>query len=170
MGGKLSESVEVIPASVDQKHIVANLLQLHEHDISQFCSDEIDENGLFAYPGFDLYWTTKEHTPFLIRAGGKVVGFALREQEEMDDHRPFSFMADFFILKKYRGQGIGQAAAFQLFDLFPGLWTVSELGLNLPAQAFWRTIIARYTGGPFTEYVAEDGCFVQDFKTPDMPR
>jgi predicted acetyltransferase len=78
-------------------------------------------------------------------------------------------MADFFILKKYRDQGIGQAAAFQLFDRFPGLWTVSELKFNLPAQAFWRTIISRYAGR-FSEYVAEDGCFVQDFKTPDVPR
>lgn len=167
MGERLVDSVEVTPASLAEKHIIARLLQLHEHDLSPFCSDDIDENGLFAYEDFDLFWTTRERTPFLIRAGGKVVGFALRVEEEMDDHIPFSFMADFFILKKYRGQGVGQAAAFQLFDLFPGLWTVSELKFNLPAQAFWRTIIGRYTGGPFTEYIAEDGCFVQDFKTPE---
>jgi predicted acetyltransferase len=168
MDEKLSNSVEVSPASLAEKHIIAHLLQLHEHDISPFCSDEIDEDGLFPYPDFDLYWTTREHTPFLVRARGKIVGFALRVEEEMDDHTLFSFMADFFILKKYRGQGIGQAAAFQLFDQFPGLWTVSELKHNLPAQAFWRTIIGRYTGGQFTEYIAEDGCFVQDFKTPEV--
>src|SRR4051812_47755053 len=115
MDEKLADSVEVTPAPLAEKHILAHLLQLHEHDISPYCSDEIDEDGLFRYQDFDLFWTTKERHPFLIRATGKVVGFALLEAE-MHDHTPAMFVADFFVLKKYRGQGIGQAAAFQLFD------------------------------------------------------
>jgi len=167
MGENLSGSVEVTRASLAEKHILAHLLQLHEHDISQYCDDEIDENGLFQYEEFDLFWTTRERFPYLIRLAGKVVGFALMVEEEMDDHTPLTFMADFFILKKYRGRGIGQTAAFQLFDQYPGPWTVSELMLNFPAQAFWRTIIGRYSGGQFTEYVSDD-CFVQDFKSPGV--
>jgi len=87
--------------------------------------------------------------------------------KEHEEGAPYTDVADFFILKKYRGQGIGQAAAFQLFDQYPGPWTVSELILNLPAQAFWRTIIGRYSGRQFTDYVSDD-CFVQDFKSPGV--
>ena len=34
-----------------------------------------------------------------------------------------------------------------MFDRYRGRWEVRELRNNLPAQAFWRAIIGRYTGG-----------------------
>jgi predicted acetyltransferase len=166
MGASLVDAVEVRRASSADMNIIANLLQLHAHDISEFEDADVDEEGLFHYDSSYYEWTEKDQNPFLIRVAGKIVGFVLMVQEEKEDHSPFFFVADFFILKKYRGQGIGQAAAFQLFDLFPGEWQVSELSENLPAQAFWRKIIARYTGGPFEEEIIDDGGLLQIFHSP----
>jgi predicted acetyltransferase len=165
MGEKLAEQVEVTRASPVEKSLLARLLQLHSHDMSEFNDAELDDDGLFGYEEFDEFWTQRERFPFLVRAGGKVVGFVLVIEEEMDDHTPFKFVADFFIIKKYRRQGIGQAAAFQLFDLFPGAWAVSELMRNVAAVAFWRKVIGRYTEGQFEESPLEDGV-IQFFRNP----
>jgi predicted acetyltransferase len=33
-------------------------------------------------------------------------------------------MSEFFVLRKYRRQGIGRTAAVELFERFPGPWRV----------------------------------------------
>ena len=60
-------------------------------------------------------------------------------------------MKEFFVLRKYRGRGVGASVATQLFDRFPGKWEVRELAQNVAALAFWRAVIARYTDGRFVE-------------------
>jgi predicted acetyltransferase len=55
-------------------------------------------------------------------------------------------MEEFFVLRKYRGQGIGAWFATQLFDRFPGVWEVGEIHANTNAQRFWRKVIGRYAG------------------------
>jgi len=65
-------------------------------------------------------------------------------------------IAEFFVMRKYRRQGVGRAAAFQVFDRFPGRWEVAEITSNVGAQAFWRKVIGEYTGGDFAETVLDD--------------
>jgi predicted acetyltransferase len=96
---------------------------------------------------------------------GKLAGFAVMLEEEFDDGGGCFFMVDFFIMKKYRRQGIGQFVAHYLFDLFPGEWQVSEIARNLPAQAFWRKIIGRYTDGQFSEELLDHGDVLQVFNS-----
>jgi predicted acetyltransferase len=60
-------------------------------------------------------------------------------------------MGEFFVARQHRRQGIGRRAATALFDMFGGHWEVREMPANLPAQRFWRRIIADYTGGAFAE-------------------
>jgi predicted acetyltransferase len=50
-------------------------------------------------------------------------------------------MAEFFILRKYRRHGLGRQAAGQLFDMFPGLWTVRQQRTSPAACDFWRRAI-----------------------------
>jgi predicted acetyltransferase len=82
---------------------------------------------------------------------GKYAGFAL-----VDDSVSFRenehWMAQFFVVRKYRRQGIGREAARRVFDLMRGRWEVGQVRRNLPAQAFWRRVIAEYTGGRFVEH------------------
>jgi predicted acetyltransferase len=173
MDERLQQSIAITPATESDKPILRNLLQYHAHDMSEFANKDasdadVNDAGLFEYAGFivlDDYWTDDKRHPFLVRVAGKLAGFAVMLDEEFDDGGGCFFMVDFFILKKYRRQGIGQAVAHALFDQFPGEWQISEMARNLPAQAFWRKIISRYKSGAFGEQVTEDGDLLQSFNS-----
>jgi predicted acetyltransferase len=78
-------------------------------------------------------------------------------------------IAEFFVLRKYRHCGVGRAAAFAVFDRFPGHWEVSQIAENSPAQQFWRRIIAQYTHGRYQEVLLDNETWhgpVQIFDNP----
>ena len=129
--------VEVAPASIQEKLILRHLIQLYSYDFTEFDGVDADDYGLYRYDYFDHYWTDTQRRPYLVRVAGKLAGFALLRLAHRDDGTPYTSMAEFFIMKKYRGKGVGQAAAFYLFDQYPGDWEVSEIAGNRPAQAFW---------------------------------
>jgi predicted acetyltransferase len=89
---------------------------------------------------------------------GKYAGFAL-----VDDSVSLSanehWMAQFFVLRRYRRQGVGSAAAKRVFDLIRGRWEVGQMRMNLPAQTFWRKTISEYTNADFVEYEMNDESF-----------
>ena len=77
-------------------------------------------------------------------------------------------IAEFFILRKYRRQGIGQIVAHRIFDMFPGKWRVAQEERNFPAQAFWRKVVSRYTNGQFREMQDDNWKgLVLEFRTQD---
>jgi predicted acetyltransferase len=166
MGENIIEEIEVTRATVHEKLILRHLIQLYSYDFTEFDGVDADDYGLYRYDYFDHYWTEETRQPYLVRVAGKLAGFALVKTEKREDGTPYTFMAEFFIMKKYRGQGIGQVVAYHLFDLYPGEWEVSEIAHNYPAQAFWRKIIGRYTGGQFEEEIMEDGEVLQLFRSP----
>lgn len=66
---------------------------------------------------------------------GRWAGFALVRAES-----PFD-MSEFFVMRKYRRQGVGRAAAVELFRRFSGPWQVRQQRTNPGATEFWRTAI-----------------------------
>ena len=66
-------------------------------------------------------------------------------------------MDQFFVLKKYRRLGVGQLLASTVFSALPGRWEVGQLPRNAVAQAFWRKVISRHTGGHFREHEVRTG-------------
>jgi predicted acetyltransferase len=159
-GGYLE--IELQKAAYSDKSILRNLLELCQHDYSEHNGQEIDEHGLFGYSYLDNYWTEPGRHAFLIRAEGRLAGFALVRSIGAEDGQPIYSMAEFFILRKYRRKGIGRNVAFRLFDQFSGRWQVSQEPGNRPAQAFWREVISAYTGGQYDEFSAGP---IQEFST-----
>lgn len=157
--------VSVEPIPVEHKSVLRNLLELCQHDYSEFNGEEISEHGLFGYPYLDHYWTEAGRHPLFVRLAGKLAGFALvRTLAAQDAGEPVCSLAEFFILRKYRRQGVGRRAAILVFDLFPGRWRVGQERGNDPAQLFWHKVIADYTQGQFDEVSeVEDGYRVQTF-------
>ena len=144
--------IEVSPAP-DDVAIVRNLFALYAHDMSAFVGLDVGDDGAFAIPAsVASYWSgpdASERFPFLVRADGKLAGFALVRRIVVD---PDTYdVGEFFILRKYRRSGIGRFVARTLFDRFAGAWEVRELPANAAAQAFWRRIIGDYTREAFTE-------------------
>ncbi|WP_141503874.1 GNAT family N-acetyltransferase [Paenibacillus luteus] len=147
--------MELIKASFEKKMILRNLMELYQYDMSQFedaSENDVNEYGLFDYKYLDHYWTEEGRFPFFIMESGKMAGFAL-VRKIADDESPKFSIAEFFILRKYRGQGIGKEVAHKVFGMFKGNWSVSWLDKNLPAKIFWKKAIIEYSDGKCSESV-----------------
>lgn len=147
--------VELKKVRAEEKELLFRLLQLYLYDFTEFADFELNENGLYSYKYFDLYWEEPDRHPFFILADGHIAGFALVNSHCVRLQGGHS-LAEFFVMKKYRRNGIGKKAAFILFDLFRGGWDVHHVKTNLPAERFWRKTIAEYTNGNFETY-EQDG-------------
>lgn len=149
-------------ASIEDKSIFRNLMELCQHDYSEFGGEDVNEHGIFGYRYLDHYWTEPGRHPFIIKVSGKLAGLALVRAIDEDTHS----IAEFLIMRKYRRQGVGQTVAHRIFDMFPGKWRIAQEEGNLPAQVFWRKVISRYTNGDFEDVQDDDWEGpVQEFRT-----
>lgn len=141
------------PAGPQDERLLANLLELYSHDLSEVFDIEPGPDGRFGYEYLPLYWTEPDRRfPFLIRSGTRIVGFvlAMRGSPVMDDPDVLD-IAEFFVLRRHRRSGIGRRAAFLLWDRLPGRWTVRVSEENRAALPFWSKVIAEYSGGTAVE-------------------
>ena len=139
-------------ANRQDEPVLANLLELYIHDLSEAFAVDIRADGRFGY-NVGRYWNEPDRRyPFLIRANGRLAGFALiqRGSPATDDPADLD-IAEFFVLRRHRRSGVGRLAARQLWDRMPGHWVVRVSNGNLPALPFWRAVIEDYTGGAFSE-------------------
>ncbi len=136
--------IEIVSAKVEDKPVLEHLMELCLHDYSEFNGKDVNEHGLFDYPYLDHYWTEAERHPFLVQVEGKLAGFVLVRRLETEGDEPLWQMAEFFILRNYRRQGIGQEVAYRVFGCFEGRWEVNQEEGNLPAQQFWQQVIEDY--------------------------
>lgn len=144
--------IDLLPAAPDDEPVLANLMQLYLHDLRDFGGPPPDEHGRFSAPPLARYWAEPHHHPFLIRADGRLAGFALANRHSRI-HTPFGghVVDHFFVLRGCRDQSVGTAAATRLFDALPGRWEIATPAANIPATAFWRSVSQRYTGGAYEE-------------------
>jgi len=146
-------NIEITPATITERPILRNLMELYQYDFSEFDGADLSSLGYYDYPYFDHYWVDPERTPFLMRVDGNLAGFALVARfNYFTGLKDNWVMAEFFILRKYRRQGVGEHAARFIFDQFPGEWQVGQILENQAAAAFWRKVIARYTHENFREH------------------
>jgi hypothetical protein len=82
----------------------------------------------------------------------RYAGFAL-----VVPHAEGHWLEQFSVVKKYRGRGIGKAAAFALFDELPGVRQLGQFAGLTSALEFWRRVLGAYSGGCFTERFHERG-------------
>jgi predicted acetyltransferase len=101
--------------------------------------------SLYDYPYLDHCGVNRAH-PFLVRVDGNLAGFVLvARYNYLTGQKDTWVMAEFFIMRKYRRQGVGDSVAAYIFDQFPGGWQVGQITENTPATAFWRKVISRYS-------------------------
>lgn len=142
--------VAVEPAQRAHRDAIAAMLQLYIHDFSEQWFDqargELNEDGMFdPYPYLDAYWEEDGCLPFLIRANGKLAGFALINCDWHSGQSADHSMAEFFVVRKYRRAGVGAAAAAHLFKTLPGVWEVAVAERNTRALSFWVRVMAPFS-------------------------
>jgi predicted acetyltransferase len=119
------------------------------------------KTGLFPVLG---EWSTRESEflaawfadasshPFVILSSGQRVGFALVTRPPAFPKTTVEYrMAEFFVVRDARRRGVGASAAALLFSRYAGDWEVLEDEHNEPALNFWRSVIARESGGRYSE-------------------
>ena len=132
----------LVPVPYADKPVLANLMQLYKYDLSEYDDDpedrDVNAHGLFSYRFLDHYWTEPGRFPFFVRVEGRLAGFVLVRRLEAEWE-----MAEFFIMRRYRRMGLGEAVARAVWQQFPGTWRVPVMAANVPAQAFWRRVLRR---------------------------
>lgn len=153
---------QLIQVSKEYKDILANLMQFYIYDFSEFVKCDVEEDGLFGPYPLEDYWKEENHRfAYVIKQDEKYAGFVLVRYIESAERAYFS-IAEFFIMKKYRREGLGREAAKRIFNLHKGQWEVFQIQTNNPAQAFWHKVINEYTDGQFKERT-ENGKVIQNF-------
>jgi len=150
-------NVQLIKATLSDKDVIKNLMQLYIYDFSEFVACDVEKNGLFKpYPDLDDYWEEGNGKfPYIIQSGNKYAGFVLIRYIRSGQQSYFS-MAEFFVMKKFRRKGIGKLVAGIAFTLHKGRWEIYQKESNKPAQLFWTKVIGDFTKGQFEERFEKD--------------
>ena len=112
----------IVPVPLHHKPLIANLIQLYLYDMTESLPFPVGSDGRFEYGFLDRFW----RFPYLIYSGDEIAGFALVVDEcPLTGLAPCFFMAEFFVLKAYRRQGLGRAALGAILLRHPGEWHIA---------------------------------------------
>jgi predicted acetyltransferase len=143
-------AVSVRSALRSEAGIIDNLMQLYTHDFSEFWAGttrgDLNSEGRFEAYALEEYWSGANYSPLLIRCNQVLAGFALINDKTHSGEAADRNVAEFFILRKHRGQGVGRAAAELVFSSCAGTWEVAVARKNLQAHKFWRNTIQNARG------------------------
>ena len=143
--------INIIKASLQEKSIIQNMMQLYQYDFSEFEEMDLNDHGMYNYKYLDHYWTEDNRTPFIIHVDEKLAGFVLVNKHSYSGEDAYC-IAEFFVMRKYRRKNIGKEVAYDVFDKFGPSWEIGVTKNNMAAQKFWRKIVDEYTEGNFKEY------------------
>lgn len=160
--GEYEMNFAIVQVSQNHREVLDNLMQFYNYDFSEFLNFDVEENGKYnPYPLDDYFKETNHHFAYVIKREEKYVGFVLVRLIE-DLGIPHYSIAEFFILKKYRREGMGSSVATDIFKRHKGPWEVHQIESNQGAQVFWKRVINEYTKGQFEEHI-ENGKTIQTF-------
>lgn len=134
--------IELLAATADQAPLIRNLYQFYAYESSDWEQEDVEVDGRFYIHDEHLqrYWQADGWGAYLVLADGFIAGFVLVERSELAGIQAFE-LADLFILKKYRRQGIGQAVALQFLG-GEGDWLLRCYAQDAPAVAFCNAVLA----------------------------
>jgi predicted acetyltransferase len=141
------ETVTVERGKPDQRATLNTLAQLYIHDFTEFLGAEnldVGEDGRFDDEiGLQEYWTGSRRSVWFIRADGKLAGFVLLDSKTRSGKPADFVMAQFFVLRAYRGKDVAGRAVEQILNSHPGQWEIAIMERNAPALRFWPRAVAR---------------------------
>jgi RimJ/RimL family protein N-acetyltransferase/predicted acetyltransferase len=152
------EEIKLIPATLKEYPIIQNMGRFYVYDMSEYLGNEkgweMPNDGLYECIDFKKYWEDENNFPFIVRYQNEIVGFVIVDKKGSSAEIDFN-MAQFFILRKFKGKGVGRDVAEKCFDKFRGVWEVMVIPGNEGAYRFWRATIKKYTNNIFTEYTRD---------------
>jgi len=147
--------IKISQASAKDKEIIQNLGRFYVYDMSRYCGFlegwQTPSNGLYECFDFSRYWKEPDRYPFLLHVDNELAGFVLVNKIGSAPDIDLN-MAEFFIIAKFQGKGVGRYVAEKIFSRFPGEWEVMQIPENKGAITFWEKVVDRYTSGNFQKY------------------
>jgi predicted acetyltransferase len=154
-------AVSITKAGLEDKVVVANLIQLYLYDLSADLPFPIGRDGRFEYDFLDRFW---QH-PYLIHQDDELAGFALViNGSPVTGTADRYFMAEFFVLKAYRGKRLGSEAFEQILQAHSGKWQVGVIDRNKVAQAFWAKAIGPHQPASFSHQFDGENWLIYEFE------
>ncbi|WP_020618957.1 GNAT family N-acetyltransferase [Paenibacillus daejeonensis] len=159
-------NVELQLCSSEDKFIINNIYPLYLHDLSEIWERQTNRYGVFEDNDtrtlteqnriFDIWW---EHPgvlfPYLIKVNDLPAGLAFVATSPYIPCPPTIdyYLNEFFLLRWYRGKGVGEQVMRQLLEKMPGHWELQTNPTirNERAQRFWRKTLEACTKGNYTE-------------------
>ena len=132
--------------NIKDKDILYRLLQYSLFEESLNDGYEMNENAIFEYKYFDLYFCDNDRDAYFIKdkVDGKLLGFVMINTY-MQKYEYGHSIAEFMIIPKYRRKKLGERVAFDCFNMYKGNWEVfPSIGSEL-AYNFWNKVIGKYT-------------------------
>jgi len=136
--------------------VLRNLFEHYLHDMAEWFEIDTQADGSYSYDTSSVW--ENGYDAYLAKVGDSLTGFALvgSATEWLGDVGAHD-VHEFFVIRGFRRNGIGQRMATALWNERPGEWLVRVLELNAPAVLFWRTAISSYSLGSYEE----QGCIVK---------
>ena len=159
--------VELQNAQESDRTCIEMLMQFYHYDASDWISLDVTGNGGFSFRSIDRFWDEPGQFPFLIRVNGVIAGFAVVDKEVTSPEADLN-VGYLFVLRRFRGQGVGRTVARKLFARFHGRWEVYQVDKNRAAIHFWRQVIAEFTHGEYRERtlrIDDQDCTQQQFRS-----
>ncbi|QQE86232.1 GNAT family N-acetyltransferase [Pseudomonas putida] len=134
--------IELRTTTPDQADLIRNLYQFYAYESSDWEQEDVEVNGRFYIHEEHLqrYWLAEGWSANLVLVDGFIAGFVLVERSELPGINA-SELADLFILKRYRRQGIGRAVALQVLT-GAGDWLLRCYAPDPAAVAFCKAVVA----------------------------
>ena len=134
-------TTQLVSAEPSDRGTIERLIQLYLYDLSLPLSFPIDDDGRYEYTYLDRFW----RHPYLIRDDDELAGFVLvTDWCPITGRRPCFFMAEFFVMRRYRRRGVASAACHQVFARHSGLWHAGVIERNQPGMAFWQPLLGGF--------------------------
>jgi predicted acetyltransferase len=162
-GGEICHmNITLKPVKLEEREILANLLEKYDYEFSQWDKRDVNPLGLYGYQWLDGYWTEENRWAYFILVDSQLAGFVMVNDYREAPYKAADFsMAEFFVMYKYRHAGVGRFAAKTAFDLHRGHWQLKYHPHNDASVTFWNKVVSDYTAGkyelvpnyPGTEYV-----------------
>lgn len=126
-----------------------NLFSYYLYDMSEFMGSNPNSNGLYiSKPALlDPYWQGDNHVPYFIYADDILAGFALIRRYPADQQ--IFDIDQFFVLRRFKGQGVGKRALQEILAKHPGKWQIRILKANKPALKFWCSSVSNTVGSNY---------------------
>lgn len=148
---KNDHKISVVEVCKQDKKILFNLMQLYQYDFAEIEGNDCNSKGLFEYNYLNSYWEEDTRHPFLIKYKNKIAGLALVNRFSELGQINIHSIAEFFILRNYRQQGIGLLASVEIIKKFSGQWEISQTYKNHVAQVFWLKVVRHLVGNDFKQ-------------------